>query len=315
MTDGVAVILQYRDNEDHTSSFGIFHYKNNNNNKIALLSTKLVMSSQITLTQSSNTHLLAHIPGTCALIYPNRIIQWYPNPLHVIIHQSAGGLSKKMQGLAKMAPKSSTYEPGLSTPSYLSRIVGQPPPSCLCCPRTIFTPSIQPNLCLPSTRPPLSSTINTLLAIPYTLHVRAQTISILSDPLCSSTPFLYQLSYAPPHSQLYIFVTFQPNFSNTSSQEHSLSFCSTSRTPMPLLRTTPLVQLLIHIDTSSHLSPILYRSAHFPALPKLYTPHSFCVPHPFRNHTCDPRYFKQSTSSNGSPFNRAVTKLQKYNLH
>ena len=41
---------------------------------------------------------------------------------------------------------------------------------------------------------------------------------------------------------------------------------------MPLLRTTLLVQLLLLIDTSWPLSPILYCSGHFSALPKLYIP-------------------------------------------
>ena len=43
----------------------------------------------------------------------------------------------------------------------------------------------------------------------------------------------------------------------------------------------PLVQLLLHIDTSWNLSAIIYCSAHFSVLPTLYTPHSFCVLHPF----------------------------------
>ena len=51
--------------------------------------------------------------------------------------------------------------------------------------------------------------------------------------------------------------------------------------PMPLLRTTRLVQLLLHMDTSWSLSPILHCSAHYSTLPTLYTPHSFCVPQPF----------------------------------
>ena len=46
---------------------------------------------------------------------------------------------------------------------------------------------------------------------------------------------------------------------------------------MPLLRTTPLVHLLLPLDTSWPLSPILYWSAHFSAIPTLYTPNSFCV--------------------------------------
>ena len=35
-----------------------------------------------------------------------------------------------------------------------------------------------------------------------------------------------------------------------------------------------------YIDTSWTLFPVLYCSAHFTALPTLYTNHSFCVPHP-----------------------------------
>ena len=35
------------------------------------------------------------------------------------------------------------------------------------------------------------------------------------------------------------------------------------------------------IDTAWPLFPIPYCSGHFLALPTLYTPHSFCVPHPF----------------------------------
>ena len=46
----------------------------------------------------------------------------------------------------------------------------------------------------------------------------------------------------------YPFVTLPPNFSNTSSQEHSLSYSQHFSSPMPLLRATLLVQLLLHMD-------------------------------------------------------------------
>ena len=48
-----------------------------------------------------------------------------------------GGQSERTHCQAKMAAltQSSTYEPGLATISYLSRIVVQPPTSSLCCPR------------------------------------------------------------------------------------------------------------------------------------------------------------------------------------
>ena len=70
-------------------------------------------------------------------------------------------------------------------------------------------------------------------------------ISVLSDLLYSLTPFLFQLYYAPLHSTLYPFATLQPNFSNTSSQERSLSFSQHFSYPMPLLHRMPLVQLLL----------------------------------------------------------------------
>ena len=76
---------------------------------------------------------------------------------------------------------------------------------------------------------------------------------------------------------------------------------------MPLLRTTPLVQFLLRIDTSWPLSPILYCSGHFFNGPQaLYPSLILCttsLSHPPSAATCDPMYLKQSTSYNGSPFN------------
>ena len=65
------------------------------------------MSSQITHTQSSNMHPLAHILDTCALIfsscalftvYPNRIPR-APGDNHLV----TGGRSERTQGQVKMA--------------------------------------------------------------------------------------------------------------------------------------------------------------------------------------------------------------------
>ena len=67
---------------------------------------------------------------------------------------------------------------------------------------------------------------------------------------------------------------------------------------MPLLHTTPLVQLLLRIDTSWPLRTL------FSAPQALYPLFILCttsLSHPPSAATCDPRYLKQSTSSNGSP--------------
>ena len=65
------------------------------------------------------------------------------------------------------------------------------------------------------------------------------------------------------NSQLNPFVTMKPNFTNTSSQEHSLSFSQHFSYPMHLLLSMPLVKLFLHIDTFWPLSPIFYCSANF----------------------------------------------------
>ena len=71
---------------------------------------------------------------------------------------------------------------------------------------------------------------------PYGRHPffpHAQNILILSDMLYLLTPYLFQLFYAPLHSQLYPFVTLQQNFSNTSFQEDYFLSLSTSHTECP----------------------------------------------------------------------------------
>ena len=75
---------------------------------------------------------------------------------------------------------------------------------------------------------------------------------------------------------------------------------------MPLLRTTPLVQLLLRVDASWPLipNPLLLKTL-FSAPQALYPSFILCttsLSHPPSSATCDPRYLNQSTSSNGSPF-------------
>ena len=108
-------------------------------------------------------------------------------------------------------------------------------------------------------------------------------------------------------------MTLQPNFSNTSSQEHSLSFSKHLSYSMPLLRTTPFVQLLLRIDTSWLLSQILYCSAPFSRSIRshaLYPALILCttsLSHYPSADTCDQRYLKRSTSSNRLTVHRLVS--------
>ena len=144
---------------------------------------------------------------------------------------------------------------GLSTPSYLlpireyRRAASTVTPLL---PKATLTQSIQPYLILPLTRPPLTSAINTLLAIRYAsiLSTCPTHLNTLRSALLAYSIFI------PAQLRTSSFVTLQPKFSSTSSQEHSLSFSEHFSYPMSLLRTTPLVQLLLHMDTFWSLSPI-----------------------------------------------------------
>ena len=146
-------------------------------------------------------------------------------------------------------------------------------------PKDTFTPSIQPNLGLPGTRPPLTSAINTLLAaIQYSSilstcpnYLNTLWSALLANSL--SIPALLRTS-----SFLTLSIRDTPrNFSNTSSQEHSLSFSQQFSYAVPLLHTTPLVQLFLHIESFWLLSPILYCSEHFQrSLSSIPLIHSAC---------------------------------------
>ena len=120
------------------------------------------MSSQITHTQSSIRHPLAHILDNCSFIfssctiftlYPNCILYRYPTPLLVIIIIAREGSPKEHRAKQKWPreTQSVTYAPGLSTHSNLSCIFVQPPPSFPCCPRP---PSHYPSKPQSTSHPP-----------------------------------------------------------------------------------------------------------------------------------------------------------------
>ena len=109
------------------------------------------------------------------------------------------------------------------------------------------------------------------------------------------TVLIRSLHLLKPSQYSLISSTFQHPFYTALLRTSSFPTLSIRDTPTKLLKhftsgTTFLLSALLRPHTSapynavgtitlSHLSPSLYCS-YFPVLPKLYTPHSFCVPHP-----------------------------------
>ena len=135
-------------------------------------------------------------------IYPNRIMQRHPTPLQVITTRARDGGPKEHSHKQEWPRETFCYICTRALHSFLSfahcRAASNVIPLL---PKATFTPSFQPNLGLPCTLTPLTSSINTLLATRYsTILSTSQTISILSYLLYLLTPFLFQLSYASLHS-------------------------------------------------------------------------------------------------------------------
>ena len=122
----------------------------------------------------------------------------------------------------------------------------------------------------------------------FFLHCRAASTVIPLLPKATFTPSIQPNLGLP--------LIRPPNFQINSSQELSLSFSEHFPYRMPLLRTTPLVQLFLYIDTQSSIVKHAFQLS-----PRLI-PHLLCVPHPPSTATFYSRYLKQSTTSIGSPF-------------
>ena len=112
--------------------------------------------------------------------------------------REGGPKEHRVKQICPRETHSVTYVPGLFTLFDLSRIDAQPPPSFLCCPRppshhpsSPTSVSLVPALTYFRQQHPSGHTV----LIPFFPH--SQTISTLFDLLCSLTPFLFQLSYAP----------------------------------------------------------------------------------------------------------------------
>ena len=172
------------------------------------------MSSQIKHTHSHQDtalspytwHLSLDFQQLCpfySLSQPHHVTASLPSPCDN--HQSTGGRSERTQGQAKMA--------ALNSFSYICTRALHAFRSLAHCraastvipllPKATFTPSIQPNPRLPLTRPPLTSAINTLLAIRYSSilstcpnHLNTLWSALLANSL--SIPALL----APLHTQV-----------------------------------------------------------------------------------------------------------------
>ena len=94
----------------------------------------------------------------------------------------------------------------------------------------------------------------------------------LSFNSCSSTDLFLSNSAHHCHSSIiiYFFLPF------------TISFISISHSTLLCPYTTPLIQFLPHIVTSSHFDSVRSVSTHTSVLFSPYTPHSFPVPHPFQ---------------------------------
>ena len=85
------------------------------------------------------------------------------------------------------------------------------------------------------------------IAIPLLLKTTIPALHFLPPP---TLLWLYGTNPFSHHSQLYPFVTLLPSFSNTSSQELSLSFSRRLPYSMPLPHTTQFVLLYFNIGNS-----------------------------------------------------------------
>ena len=167
------------------------------------------------------------------------------------------------------------------------------------------TPSIQPNLGLPCTRPPLTSAINTLLAIRYSSilsrcpnHLNTHWSAILANPvsipaLLRTSSFLSLSILDTPTKHLKYFISRIFTFLLSALL---IPHASAPYNAVGTIITPSYRHLLAFISY-----PLLL----FSAPHALYPSFILCITslsHPLSAATCDPRYLKQSTSSHGSTF-------------
>ena len=127
----------------------------------------IVMSSQITHTQLSNIHSLAHILDICSLMFNSCVLFSLFQRHHVTAshpcpsdhHQRWEGSPKDHSSKQKWASTRTLHSLQFFTHCYAASTIIP------LLPKAIFTPSIQPNMGLPCTCIRLTSPVNTLLVI------------------------------------------------------------------------------------------------------------------------------------------------------
>ena len=173
-------------------------------------------------------------------------------------------------------------------------------------PKATFTPSIQPTLGLPRISPPLTSAINTLLAIRYSsiLYIWPNHLNTLWSALLANSLSI------PAYLRTSAFLTPSIHDTPTKLPKHFISRTLTflfSALPLPLA-SAPCNA----VGTITHLyrhflafipNPLLLSTLFsYPHALYLFILCTTSLSHPLSAETWDPRGLKQSTSSNGSPF-------------
>ena len=210
-------------------------------------------------------------------------------PLQVIIHPCAGGRYERTKGQAKMPAWNSiinicTRAKGLysdiNTPSNLSRYRADSTVIPML-PKATFTSPIQPYLGLARTRPPLTSAINTLLAIWYSSilsscpnHLNTLWSAVLANSFCIPallrTSLFLILSIRDIHSRDTVSTSHTRCYTITPSYRHFFAFIYNSlllSTLFSALHANYPIYFVYHILFSSsiscHLRPQVLKTFHF----------------------------------------------------
>ena len=123
-------------------------------------------------------------------------MQQHPTLLKVTSQLSVGGQSKRTQDCKNSCVKLNQLYMPWGSPLFLiflslsCSLHCHPPAACTVI--LLLLALSSPNLSLPHNLTPITGTIITILAIRYSFILSSvQTISVLSDPLYLSTPFLF----------------------------------------------------------------------------------------------------------------------------